>query len=58
MSIICSDLQASEGLLKEHYADLSTKPFFKGLVQYMNSGPVVPMVDYYSFDFHRRTFFN
>ena len=36
--------QASEELLKEHYADLSSKAFFPGLVKYMNSGPVVPMV--------------
>lgn len=35
---------ASEDLLKQHYADLSTKPFFCGLVKYMSSGPVVPMV--------------
>ena len=31
-------------MLKEHYADLSSKGFFPGLVKYMNSGPVVPMV--------------
>ncbi|EKX49482.1 hypothetical protein GUITHDRAFT_93413, partial [Guillardia theta CCMP2712] len=37
-------MQASEDLLKEHYADLSSKPFFAGLVEYMKSGPVVPMV--------------
>ena len=35
---------ANEELLKEHYADLSSRSFFNGLVQYMNSGPVVPMV--------------
>jgi len=35
---------ANESLLKQHYADLSSKPFFNGLVKYMNSGPVVPMV--------------
>ncbi|CAB3360047.1 nucleoside diphosphate kinase-like [Cloeon dipterum] len=35
---------ASEDLLKQHYADLSSKPFFPGLVSYMASGPVVPMV--------------
>jgi len=35
---------ASEELLKKHYADLSERPFFPGLVKYMNSGPVVPMV--------------
>eukprot|EP00285_Hemiselmis_virescens_P008837 CAMPEP_0173391296 /NCGR_PEP_ID=MMETSP1356-20130122/18135_1 /TAXON_ID=77927 ORGANISM="Hemiselmis virescens, Strain PCC157" /NCGR_SAMPLE_ID=MMETSP1356 /ASSEMBLY_ACC=CAM_ASM_000847 /LENGTH=143 /DNA_ID=CAMNT_0014348887 /DNA_START=41 /DNA_END=472 /DNA_ORIENTATION=+ len=35
---------ASEELLKTHYADLSSKPFFPSLVEYMKSGPVVPMV--------------
>ncbi|XP_066595494.1 nucleoside diphosphate kinase [Prorops nasuta] len=35
---------AEEDLLKKHYADLSSKPFFPGLVKYMSSGPVVPMV--------------
>ena len=30
--------------MKDHYADLSSKPFFAGLVKYMSSGPVVPMV--------------
>nr|CAD7204804.1 unnamed protein product [Timema douglasi]CAD7435283.1 unnamed protein product [Timema monikensis] len=34
----------SEELLKKHYADLSARPFFNGLVKYMSSGPVVPMV--------------
>ncbi|XP_015186537.1 PREDICTED: nucleoside diphosphate kinase [Polistes dominula] len=34
----------SEELLQKHYADLSAKPFFPGLVKYMSSGPVVPMV--------------
>ncbi|CAL8304984.1 unnamed protein product [Merluccius merluccius] len=37
-------VQASEDLLKEHYRDLRTKPFFNGLVRYMSSGPVVAMV--------------
>lgn len=36
--------QASEELLKEHYADLAARPFFPGLIEYMKSGPVVPMV--------------
>ncbi|PSN45839.1 hypothetical protein C0J52_05510, partial [Blattella germanica] len=35
---------ADEELLKKHYADLSSRPFFPGLVKYMSSGPVVPMV--------------
>lgn len=34
----------SEELLKKHYTDLSSLPFFPGLVKYMSSGPVVPMV--------------
>ncbi|KAK2184619.1 hypothetical protein NP493_258g05038 [Ridgeia piscesae] len=37
-------VQASEEHLKKHYSDLSSKPFFGGLVKYMSSGPVVPMV--------------
>jgi len=30
--------------LEEHYADLSEKPFFRGLVTYMLSGPICAMV--------------
>ncbi|OQR79246.1 nucleoside diphosphate kinase B-like [Tropilaelaps mercedesae] len=37
-------MQASKLLLEKHYAELDGKPFFKGLVEYMASGPVVPMV--------------
>jgi len=37
-------MQASEEHLKKHYEDLAGKPFFAGLVKYMASGPVVPMV--------------
>jgi len=29
---------------EKHYADLKEKPFFKGLVEYFTSGPVVAMV--------------
>ncbi|XP_036061094.1 nucleoside diphosphate kinase B-like [Onychomys torridus] len=36
--------QASEEQLKQHYIDLKDRPFFPGLVKYMNSGPVVAMV--------------
>ena len=43
-ALLCSELQASEEHLKQHYADLSSKPFFTGLVKYMASGPLVPMV--------------
>lgn len=31
-------------MLEKHYADLAARPFFPGLVKYMASGPVVPMV--------------
>uniref|UniRef100_A0A131XYT8 Nucleoside diphosphate kinase n=1 Tax=Ixodes ricinus TaxID=34613 RepID=A0A131XYT8_IXORI len=37
-------MQASEELLQKHYADLAGRPFFNGLVKFMQSGPVVPMV--------------
>ena len=37
-------VQASEGLLKKHYAELSEKKFFPGLIKFMQSGPVVAMV--------------
>merc|ERR1712141_471957 len=30
--------------LEKHYSDLSSKPFFAGLVEYMNSGPICAMV--------------
>jgi nucleoside-diphosphate kinase len=30
--------------LSAHYADLSTKKFFPGLIDYMASGPVIAMV--------------
>ena len=36
--------QASEELLKQHYADLVSKPFFPGLLAYMTSGPVTCMI--------------
>merc|ERR1712118_398808 len=32
------------GHFEEHYADLSSKGFFAGLVEYMGSGPVCAMV--------------
>ena len=37
-------IQASEELLKEHFAALSGEEFFPDFIKYMNSGPVVPMV--------------
>ncbi|PYH78533.1 nucleoside-diphosphate kinase [Aspergillus aculeatinus CBS 121060] len=38
---LCSPSQQH---LEQHYADLSDKPFFKGLVSYMLSGPICAMV--------------
>jgi len=34
----------SKDFAEKHYADLSKKPFFNGLVSYFTSGPVVAMV--------------
>ena len=30
-------------MAEEHYADLSTKPFFKGLTEFFSSGPIICM---------------
>jgi len=35
---------ASKEHLEKHYEDLSSKPFFPGLVKYMGSGPIAAMV--------------
>ena len=40
--VVCS--QSSVKHLWQHYDDLADKPFFAGLVQYMSSGPLVPMI--------------
>ncbi len=37
-------LKIDEDLAKEHYAEHREKPFFKNLVEYITSGPVVAMV--------------
>ncbi|XP_034045475.1 nucleoside diphosphate kinase 3 isoform X2 [Thalassophryne amazonica] len=37
-------LQVSEHLLREHYWELRSTPFFSRLISYMSSGPVVAMV--------------
>ncbi|KAM9745032.1 nucleoside diphosphate kinase 3 isoform 2-T2 [Menidia menidia] len=37
-------VQASEHLLREHYCNLKSKPFFNRLISYMSSGPVILMV--------------
>lgn len=36
-------LNVERALAEEHYADLSSKPFFGGLVEYIISAPVVAM---------------
>lgn len=41
---VCIVCQASEDLLREHYWELRSKPFFQGLMSYMSSGPIVAMV--------------
>ncbi|KAK2111556.1 Nucleoside diphosphate kinase B [Saguinus oedipus] len=37
-------LWASEEHMKQHYIDLKDRPFFPGLVKYMNSGLIMAMV--------------
>ncbi|KAL9648582.1 hypothetical protein ABK040_012240 [Willaertia magna] len=37
-------VQPSKQLIEAHYADLSGRPFFNGLVEYMTGKPVVAMV--------------
>ena len=37
-------IHPSEAKAREHYADLSARSFFPGLVKYFSSGPVVAMV--------------
>ena len=53
MYLLCFVMDYDEGLklitvdrpfAEKHYADLSAKPFFNGLVEYIISGPVVAMV--------------
>ncbi len=36
-------IRPGEAHLRTHYADLSHRPFFNGLVKYMDQGPVVAM---------------
>lgn len=36
--------QPGKAHLEKHYEELKDKPFFKGLVEYMNSGPIFAMV--------------
>lgn len=37
-------VSVEQSFAEKHYADLSSKPFFNGLVEYIISGPVVAMV--------------
>ncbi|KAJ7539041.1 hypothetical protein O6H91_11G074700 [Diphasiastrum complanatum] len=37
-------VQVERSFAEKHYEDLSSKPFFAGLVEYIVSGPVVAMV--------------
>ncbi|KAJ9680525.1 hypothetical protein PVL29_019757 [Vitis rotundifolia] len=37
-------LSVERGFAEKHYEDLSSKPFFNGLVEYIISGPVVAMI--------------
>lgn len=37
-------VQPTEEMAKEHYQDLSSKPFFPSLVKFFSSGPVLAMV--------------
>eukprot|EP00889_Picochlorum_renovo_P007662 jgi/Picre1/34692/NNA_002160.t1 len=37
-------MQCTKEIAEEHYKDLSSKPFFPALVEYILSGPVVCMV--------------
>ncbi|XP_071124466.1 uncharacterized protein LOC143084854 [Mytilus galloprovincialis] len=43
--VACKLVQPSKEFMQKHYADLSSKPFFNGLVEYMSSsGPVCACV--------------
>ena len=37
-------MRLDESMAKEHYAEHVDKPFFPGLLKYITSGPVAPMV--------------
>ncbi|MBA0655943.1 hypothetical protein Gotri_007737 [Gossypium trilobum] len=37
-------ISVDRSFAEKHYADLSAKPFFNGLVEYIISGPVVAMI--------------
>ena len=42
--VACKFVHVERAHAEKHYADLSEKPFFKGLVDYIVSGPVLAMV--------------
>ncbi|CEG50196.1 nucleoside diphosphate kinase [Plasmopara halstedii] len=42
--VALKQMTATEERAKAHYADLSARPFFPGLVKYFTSGPIVCMV--------------
>ena len=37
-------MTSTEDRARDHYADLSKRPFFNGLVKYFSSGPIIAMV--------------
>lgn len=43
VSYVSTDF-ATEEILKEHYNELVSKPFFPSIVSYMTSGPVIKMI--------------
>ncbi|KAI5191218.1 nucleoside-diphosphate kinase [Nematocida minor] len=43
VSYLCTDF-ATEEILREHYNELVSKPFFPSIISYMTSGPVVKMI--------------
>lgn len=44
LNIALKFVNVDQPFAEKHYADLSAKPFFNGLVEYIVSGPVVAMV--------------
>lgn len=38
------NLQPVRATLEQHYAHVSKEPFFSGLIDFMMSGPIIPMV--------------
>lgn len=43
--LIAAKLMKADGkLLQEHYRDLAGKPFFAGMIEFMQSGPVFAMI--------------